>query len=369
MPKIDDLMPLGQDPNLIGAIQRDVALAGLVGEEDAGLLVYLAYSSRKLPEPISVIVRGPSGSGKSLIQRTPASLMPPDDVADFTSVTPEAMYYGPPGSLANKVLMCGEESHQNDPAQKDKTKAIREMLSNHFITKKSVRDGEEVTLRQDGPVSYSATTTCDYVFKENLNRCLQVYANDGRELTDRVLAEMVERSAPGGRKLVEARKWAVESHQAFQDSLKMVGVVIPKIIGTQLRLAMPKDKVEVRRLFGNFLSLVKAVAFLHQHQRRPNAAGEVEAAAADVEVARRLMLGPLMAAVGSIGGMGDLGEMLSRLPTGNFTTADAQKAMGLRHRNATMDVLRQLQRVGAVELVKQGFGNAPWIWRKTGQTA
>src|SRR5262245_17142681 len=63
---------LDAETDLIGAIQRDIATVGLVGEGGPALLVYAAYSSRKLKKPLSVIVRGPSGSGKDVVQRKPA---------------------------------------------------------------------------------------------------------------------------------------------------------------------------------------------------------------------------------------------------------------------------------------------------------
>lgn len=59
-----DVPELATDPNLIKAIQRDIAAMGLVGETDSGVLLYLAYSSRRLNKPLSVIIKGPSGSGK-----------------------------------------------------------------------------------------------------------------------------------------------------------------------------------------------------------------------------------------------------------------------------------------------------------------
>ena len=90
MPELD-LPELATDPNLIETIQRDIAALGLVGERDAALLVYLAYSSRKLNKPVSVIIKGPSGSGKDEIQRKPALLMPQKDVKDLMSVTPQAL--------------------------------------------------------------------------------------------------------------------------------------------------------------------------------------------------------------------------------------------------------------------------------------
>jgi hypothetical protein len=99
------LPELAREPDLIKAISRDIANMGLVGERDAGLLVYLAYSSRKLANPLSVIIKGPSSSGKDEIQRRPADLMPDKDVIDAMSITPQALYYGEAGWLKHKIIL------------------------------------------------------------------------------------------------------------------------------------------------------------------------------------------------------------------------------------------------------------------------
>lgn len=183
-----DTLELARVPDLIEAIQRDIAAVGLVGEKDSGLLLYVAYSSRKLNKPLSVIVKGPSGSGKDEVQRRPAELMPPEDVKDLMSITPNALYYNEPEWLKHKILLGGERSHQDDDAQRDRTAAIRQMLSHGYITKSTVGErlrGREI--RQNGPISYSETTTMDSVFKEDANRCLQVDTNTSAKLTKLVL--------------------------------------------------------------------------------------------------------------------------------------------------------------------------------------
>src|SRR5262249_1343925 len=105
-------LPLGKHPNLISAIHRDIATVGLVGEAGSGLIGYIAYSSRKLKKPLSVVIKGQSSSGKDEVQRRPSDLMPPEDVKDLMSITPQALYYNQKGWLKHKVLLGGERRHQ-----------------------------------------------------------------------------------------------------------------------------------------------------------------------------------------------------------------------------------------------------------------
>src|SRR5262249_51604475 len=189
-------------------------------EEDPALLVYLAYSSRKLRKPLSVIIKGPSGSGKDEVQRRPADLMPPEDVKDLMSVTPNALYYNEPGWMEHKILLGGERSHQDDDAQQDRTAAIRQMLSHGYITKATVGEGlQGREIRQDGPVSYSETTTKDSIFKEDANRCLQVNTNPSAKLTKQVLLAHGRRYQPGPDSADDTAQRAKDRHHEFQRSL------------------------------------------------------------------------------------------------------------------------------------------------------
>jgi len=129
---------LALDPKLIQTISRHLLEVGLVGEINNGLLGYVAYTSRKLKNPVSLIIRGKSSSGKDMIQRKPAELMPPDDVIEATSLTPNALYYDEPGWLKHKVILGGERAHRTDEDQADRTAAIRQLISQGRITKRTI---------------------------------------------------------------------------------------------------------------------------------------------------------------------------------------------------------------------------------------
>jgi hypothetical protein len=52
-------------PNLLDRFATDLAALGVAGESRLGKVVYLAVTSRLLPKPVSVAVKGPSSGGKS----------------------------------------------------------------------------------------------------------------------------------------------------------------------------------------------------------------------------------------------------------------------------------------------------------------
>lgn len=353
---------LAMDPNLLDTIAEDLAAMGLVGERENGQLVYLCYTSRKLGKPLSPIIRGPSGSGKDELERRPADLMPTDDVIDAMRLTPQALYHGEPGWLKNKLVLGGERSHVEDEAQRDRTAAIRQMLSHGYITKALVVEGKTRHIRQDGPICYSETTTKATVFDEDLNRCVQLWVDASEEQTRRVLEAVAARYKPGDKPDVVAIK---KKHHAFQQWLAPVEVLVP--FADLLAKRMPTNKVHVRRVFGQLLGLIQVVAFLYQAQRQKDENGCLVATFDDYDIARRLLLGPLHRSIGKGNDHANRAEIMAKLPNNQFTTTIAMHKLGIGTNKVCIDQLNRLANAGLVIKVKQGVGKQSTLWAKTEQ--
>jgi len=361
MPPFRDFTPLfARQPDLLSQIQLDIAAMGLVGEEDSGLLMYCVYSSRKLEKPLCAIVRGPSSSGKDQVQRIPAKLMPPEDVLDYTSITPNALYYGEPGYLKHKIVLGGERRHEEDAAARDKTATVRQLISQGRVTKRSVDiHRQPVELTQEGPISYSETTTKASIFQEDLNRCLQVMTDTSEGLTKKILKSAVSRRSAGFK---ANREEVVRKHVKFQNNLKAVEVSIPFL--DALSDLMPVGDLQVRRVFDQIVSLLEVVAYLHQFGRKL-IGGRIPSTVEDYEVVRRLAIGPLHEAVGvSKEKRAEIVQLLEKLPK-EFTTTEAIAVLGMSARKTARDLLNRLAGAGAVVKTKEGSGNQPDHWRKT----
>jgi 5S rRNA maturation endonuclease (ribonuclease M5) len=113
-----------QSPGLFHQIVEDMEALGYVGEELNKQLVYLAASSRKLDDPISILILSQSASGKSYLVDTVKELMPEEDVVALTSLSDQALNYIPDGGLLHKFLILGEAVHSEVIEHQ-----IREMLS------------------------------------------------------------------------------------------------------------------------------------------------------------------------------------------------------------------------------------------------
>ena len=357
-----------EDPYLLGRVIDDVSALGVAGERELVATVYLIGVSRLLDNPLAAIVQGHTSSGKSYVIDTAARCFPPEAVLQATQLTPQALFYMPPGSLRHKFVIVGERSRLEDDDTAEATRALREMLSAGRLSKLlPVKDsGRLVTelVQQDGPIAYIESTTLTTIFEEDLNRCLLVATDDRQEQTRRVVEKVAERfsGAPGGD--VER---IVLRHHAAQRMLEQRPVIVP--FARSLGELFGSDRVEVRRAFPRLLGAVQAVALLHQWQRQVDGDGRIIATADDYQIARRLLAKPFSRQLG--GGLSDsASRLLDRMRWRNgdeFTTSDAYDRVKTEFsRRAVTGWLAELADAGVLQQAESHKGSKPARWKRTG---
>ena len=94
-----EALKLGRHPDLAGEILRDMEKLGLVGEATNKLIGYLVMTSRKMDDPLALLILSGSGAGKSLLQDTLLALCPDEDLIKLTSLTDRALFYKGEDSL------------------------------------------------------------------------------------------------------------------------------------------------------------------------------------------------------------------------------------------------------------------------------
>jgi post-segregation antitoxin (ccd killing protein) len=117
--------------------------------------------------------------------------------------------------------------------------------------------------RVKGPVMLMLTTTAIDVDEELLNRCLVLTVNESREQTQAIHARQRAKQTLEGLMMDNDRQSIVALHQNAQRLLKAVHVVNPYAN----RLTFLDDKTRMRRDHMKYLTLIRAIALLHQHQR------------------------------------------------------------------------------------------------------
>ncbi len=251
-------------PKLLDRIAADLEIIGYVGETRSKQLAYLIATSRKLPTPLSAIIRSQSGTGKSFLMECAAELMPPEDVHYFSRLTPQALYYLEPDALVHKLLVVDERDGSEEAEYPIRTLQTKKMLKLAApIKDPSSGKIKTMVVEVHGPIAYMESTTDQSINPENSNRCFELYLDESEEQTRRIFAaQRRSRTLEGWRD--ERRKAAVlRVHHNAQRLLRPFKVLIPYIEAIEF----PTGATRARRDNQRLLSLIDGVAFLHQDQR------------------------------------------------------------------------------------------------------
>jgi DNA-binding transcriptional ArsR family regulator len=293
-------MELLRDPRLIERVLADFDLCGVVGEETNKKVSYLAAVSRLLSKPLAVVVQSSSAAGKSSLMEAVLSFMPEEQREEYSAMTGQALYYMGQKNLKHKILAVAEEEGASRAAY-----ALKLLQSEGKLkiasTGKDPVNGKMVTHEYlvEGPVMIFLTTTAQDVDEELLNRCLVLTVNEEQEQTRAIHRKQREAQTIEGLWARRDREKVVRLHRNAQRLLRPIEVV------NNHAAAMPDfpDTVtRMRRDHMKLLTLVQAIALLHQHQRETKIStrnGEtveyIEATETDVKLAQTLIrqvLGP-----------------------------------------------------------------------------
>ena len=285
-------LDLLHDPRLLDRILADFQACGVVGEETNKLVGYLAATSRKLDKPLAVIVQSTSAAGKSSLMDAVLAFVPEEERIQYSAMTGQALYYMGSIELKHKVLALSEEQGASRAAY-----AIKLLQSEGKLTiastGKNPETGELVTkdYTVEGPVMIFMTTTAIDLDDELLNRCLVLAVDEDREQTKAIHQLQREAETLEGLIAKEERSHLLTLHQNAQRLLRPLRVVNPYARS----LTFPDTATRTRRDHMKYLALIRAVAFLHQHQRtiktmthRGETKEYIEATLDDIEVANRL---------------------------------------------------------------------------------
>lgn len=360
-----------RDPKLLDRIMGDIEAVGVVGERPLAASCYLIGVSRLLRRPLAGIIQGVSSSGKSYVPATVSTLFPPETLLKAHGITANALYYMDAGSLMHRWVLAGERPRQQDEAQADATKALREMLAEGELTKLVTErgpDGANITRRvhQHGPISFTESTTSAVVFDEDLNRMLPLASDESSEQSRRVITAQAARAAGAGRDTLRT----VAVNHAMQRLLKRVAVRIP--FAERLAAAVPCNRPESRRAFQHLLSMIEASALLHQYLRlgNPEHGAVIDAEILDYVVAARLLGGALGRALGEglPPAVVNFGKRCWATFSGStFTTKDArQKDASLKSKSKVNEYLTALADAGLAERATEAKGPIPATWRMLG---
>jgi DNA primase len=278
--------------DIFAEILADLEILGVTGEQTNKLVSYLAAVSRKLDDPLSVLIQSRSAAGKSTLQDAVLSLVPDEDYVKYTRITDQALFYKDEDSLVNKILAIEEEVGMKGAAY-----SIRNIQSSKKITVaatgKDPGSGkmrtEEYTVK--GPVAVMITTTAPELEGETASRFLFLTIDESAQMTAAI--HDMQREAETLQGLVRKKKseHIIGKHHAAQRMLKPLFVVNP----FAQYLSYPDHSIRTRRDHKKYLGLIRTIAYVHQYQRKiqsvaveGKAVEYIEVTLADIEAANAL---------------------------------------------------------------------------------
>jgi hypothetical protein len=271
--------PLAREPRILDRFALDLERAGVVGEERAGKLLYLALTSRFFSRPASIAAKGPSSSGKSITVETVCEFFPAEAYYALTAMSDRSLAYGTE-PLRHRFLVLYEAAGlESDFA----SYLIRSLLSEgrvRYETVEKTPNGLEPRLiEREGPTGLIVTTTAVSLHAENETRLVSVTVTDTPAQTKSVLlAIAAQRTPPDLSAWRDLQTWlAGAEHRVEIPYARVLAELVPPVA------------VRLRRDFGALLTLIRSHALLHQASRPRDQHGRVVATLDDYAVVHDLV--------------------------------------------------------------------------------
>ena len=253
-------------PDLMTKIVEAFNVCGLVGEDTNKLVALLACVSRKLARPLAVIVQSTSAAGKSTLMEAVLRMIPEEDRIKYSAMTGQSLYYLGATNLKHKILAIVEEEGAEKASY-----ALKLLQSEGELTiastGKDPNTGRMVTQEYhvEGPVMIFLTTTAIDIDEELMNRCLVLSVDESREQTERIHSMQREARTVAGIVQAEQRN---DQRRVMQNAQRLLK---PWRIANDFApmLTFSSERTRTRRDHEKYLTLIDAIALLHQHQRQP----------------------------------------------------------------------------------------------------
>ncbi len=285
-------LDLLQGPDLMRRIASDMERCGVVGEANNLLAGYLAAVSRKLDTPLAILIQSSSAAGKSSLMDAVLAMVPPEEKVQYSAMTGQSLFYLGETDMQHKILAIAEEEGVRQAAY-----ALKLLQSDGELTMASTgkdeASGNLVTkqYKVKGPVMLMMTTTAIDIDEELMNRCLVLSVNESREQTRLIHERQRMKQTLEGLLASSDKEALIALHQNAQRLLKPVLVVNPYAD----QLTFLDDKTRTRRDHMKYLTLIRAIALIHQHQRpiktvehRGRNLAYIEATKADIALANQI---------------------------------------------------------------------------------
>lgn len=174
---------IAHQTDILDEAVKTLTASGVVGGANVIKLLYLAVTSRLLPRPISMVVKGPSSAGKSFLTERVLEFFPPSAFYALSAMSERALAYSEE-PLQHRMLVIYEAAGlRGDFA----TYLLRSLLSEGRVRYETVMktiDGlKPCLIEPSDPTGLLVTTTAIQLHPENETRMLSLIVTDTPDQT------------------------------------------------------------------------------------------------------------------------------------------------------------------------------------------
>jgi DNA primase len=350
-------IPILKRDNLLKKINQLIGQAGIVGEENSRLLLFLIVISYTNKSPIHGIVQGSSGSGKTHIISKIVDMMPQENVLRFTRITESSLYNYGEFELVKKIVLIEDL----DGLKEDALYALRELISNQSLSSlTSIKDkkGNSKGARKEvkGQFSSLSATTKGELYEDNMNRSFIIAVDESDAQTQKIIDYQNNRIT--GEINPKEEKKAVVAIQEIVRNLK--NYEVQNSYANKIQL--PNNVRNKRRLNEMFQSVIKQITLLNQHQREFTAEQKLITTIEDIENAIEILFESIVLKADELdGSLRQFFEKLKdRFNEQQFTRFEAMEVTGLK-KSQLQVYLNELIKYEYIK--QQGFANKGYKYK------
>jgi len=275
-----------RDPDLLKRVGAAIRALGYAGDVTPPMIAYLGLTSRLLRRPLNLAFVAPSGAGKNRAIDAALALMPPSAYYVEKAGSARALVYGDE-SYEHRIVVVAEAD--SIPEDGPAASAIRALAADNEMTYDTVEkdaSGQFVVRRitKAGPTGLITTSTRPLPHQFDTRTLTVTVADTPGQTRDVMRAHAASVNGliadPDVGEFIALQRW-LELEGQRDVSIPYAGALAETV---------PADHVRMRRDFRQLLTMIEAVAMLHQHQRERDADGRIMADLDDYGHARTLLL-------------------------------------------------------------------------------
>jgi len=346
--------------HLIKELKGAMKKTGLIGETDNGLLLFLIFLTRHFDYPLHALVHGSSGSGKTNLLKAILRIVPEESKYSTTALTENVLFRPPFKDFwKNKILLLEDLDGSYKALY-----PLREFMTNQFISKLASEPDpktgqfKQVQLEAQGPIVIAGATTKDRIYEDNSNRSFLIHVNESKSHQDEIL-NFQNKLAAG---LVDNTGIEKTVHK-IQNIQRLLSSKIKVVNPFQPELKLPEYVFKKLRTNTHYITLIKAITFLHQYQRRHQknpTTGEtfIQTTLEDIALANTLSKQSLLRKSDELSGeVRDFFESLKREVKQSDQTSFVSKQLRVKFRMHPMKFNRRINELKNRGYIKQTGGN------------